>query len=125
MRRRKPCLLSTSKFNKYVVNRKLQHTDHLFLCTACFTLLFTINKKCIMISQSNKFIAYATICMLKGIEDYFFRRFFNLTGGMVVYRVEKSKVFIKVISEKDRDLKLSRSSLEFLRIHIWLIPLRE
>jgi len=44
---------------------------------------------------------------------------------MVVYKVEKSKVLIELISEKDRDLKLSRSSLEFLRIYIWLIPLRE
>ena len=29
---------------------------------------------------------------------------------MVVYRVEKSKVLIELITEKDQDLKLSRSS---------------
>ena len=28
----------TSKLNKHVVNKKLQHTDHLFLCVSCFTL---------------------------------------------------------------------------------------
>ena len=36
---------STSKFNKYVVNKKLQPTDHLFLCVTCFTFLLTMLKK--------------------------------------------------------------------------------
>ena len=50
----------------------------------------------------------------------------NKTWGMVVYRVKKSKVLIELISEEDRDLELSRSSLEFFfRIHTWLKPLRE
>ena len=73
---------STSKLNKYVVDKKLQHTDHLFFCVACFTFLFvTINEICLMKSQSNKFIAYATIFMLKGIVDNFFKAIFQFYMG--------------------------------------------
>lgn len=45
--------------------------------------------------------------------------------GMVVYSVEKYKFLIELISKKDQDflLKLSRTSLKLIRIHIWLIPL--
>ena len=37
---------------------------------------------------------------------------------MVVYRDKKSKFMLELISEIDWDLKLSRSSLEFLKISI-------
>ena len=42
---------------------------------------------------------------------------------MVVYRVKKSKVMLELISETDRDLKLSISSLDFL-MYIKLLYIR-
>jgi hypothetical protein len=41
------------------------------------------------------------------------------------YRVEKSKVLMEDTWEKDLDLRLSKRSLEFFKIHIWFMPLRE
>ena len=49
----------------------------------------------------------------------YFRENYNFNWGMGVYIVKKSKVLLELISEKDRDLELSGSYSEFLRIHIW------
>jgi len=38
----------------------------------------------------------------------------------VVYRVEKSKVLMDVITNNNWELRLSTRSLEFFKIHIWL-----
>lgn len=76
--------MSTSKFHENVVNEKLQHTNYLFFCVACFTFLFTFNKIC-----RNEIIAYATIFMLKISAIISFRRYSNLTSGIVVCRVEQ------------------------------------
>ena len=45
--------------------------------------------------------------------------------GKVVYKVEKSKVLIEPILDKECESKVSNNSLEFFKIHIWLMPLRE
>jgi hypothetical protein len=42
-----------------------------------------------------------------------------LSCGRVVYRVEKSKVLMEDTWEKDLDLRLSKRSLEFFKIHMW------
>jgi hypothetical protein len=42
-----------------------------------------------------------------------------LSCGRVEYRVEKSKVLMADTWEKDFDLRLSKRSLEFFKIHIW------
>ena len=52
-------------------------------------------------------------------------RSFNWAWGIVVYSVEKSKVFMLLQNCKDCDRRLSSRSFEFLRIHIWLTPLVE
>lgn len=44
---------------------------------------------------------------------------------MVVYRIYNSIVMLELVSETHRDLKLSLRSLEFLRIHMLLLPLRD
>jgi len=49
----------------------------------------------------------------------------SLGCGIVVSRVEKSKVLMDVITENDWELRLSTGSLECFKIHIWLMPLRE
>jgi hypothetical protein len=38
---------------------------------------------------------------------------------------KKSKVLMGDTWEKDLDLSLSKRSLEFLKIHMWFMPLRE
>jgi len=43
----------------------------------------------------------------------------------VVQRVEKSKVLMDVITDNDWELRLSTTSLDFFKIHTWLMPLRE
>ena len=81
-----------------------EHTDHCYLCVACFKLLFTIK-------TSDKCMAYATSIMLKSIEDYFTLTIFQYTTwGMVVFRIAKSNVLIEHSSKKDRYLKLTGGS---------------
>jgi hypothetical protein len=46
------------------------------------------------------------------------KRVFNLSCGRVLYRVEKSKVLMEDTWEKDLDLRLSKRSWEFFKIHI-------
>ena len=62
---------------------------------------------------------------LKALWIVSFKRVFNLSCGRVVYRVEKSKVLMEDIWEKYLDLRLSKRSLEFFKIHMWFMPLRE
>jgi hypothetical protein len=57
--------------------------------------------------------------------ECFFKRVFNLSCGRVVHRVEKSKVLTEDTWEKDLDLKLSKRSLEVLKIHMWFMSLPE
>lgn len=58
-----------------------EHTNHVFPCVAGSPLLFTIYKICIMVSQSNTFIAYATIFIFKGIVYYLFEAIFQFRLG--------------------------------------------
>ena len=51
--------------------------------------------------------------------------FLNFLWGIVVQSVEKSKDVMFVTWLKVGDLRCSKNSSEFLRIHIWLIPLLE
>jgi hypothetical protein len=39
--------------------------------------------------------------------------------------MEKSKVLMEDTWEKDLDLRLSKRSLEFFKIHMWFMPLRK
>ena len=48
-----------------------------------------------------------------------FKRVFNLSCDRVVYRVEKIKRFDGgYLRQKDLDLRLSKRSLEFFKIHM-------
>jgi hypothetical protein len=56
--------------------------------------------------------------MLEFLIDNIFVSVFNLSCGRVVYRVEKSKVLMEDTLEKDLDLRLSKRSLEFFKVHM-------
>jgi uncharacterized UBP type Zn finger protein len=45
-------------------------------------------------------------------------RVFNLSCDRVIYRVEKSKVLMENTREKDLDFRLSKTFLEFFKIHM-------
>ena len=45
--------------------------------------------------------------------------------GMVVYKVDKSNVFMPLQTYWDLEFKVFSKSFEFFNIHIWLTPLLE
>ena len=84
----------------------------------------TFNKICGIVLNNNIFISFLSIFETKWftIEA---NLDFSWSWGMVVYKVEKSKVLMLLTEAIEFECRLSKSCLEFFKIHMWFIPLRE
>jgi hypothetical protein len=58
-----------SKGDKYVIDKELQHTDHLFLGVACFTFLNFVWKICGIVVKHNKFWAIVSMKILSAVKE--------------------------------------------------------
>ena len=95
----------------------MSSSEYLFFESECFLTKYVSS------CPDTNYVSTVTVFENKGLSDNILvSLFFNFWWGMVAWSVDKSKELMLVTWLKVGDLN---NSLEFLRIHIWLIPLLE
>ena len=113
----------SSELHEYVVDKKIQHSYDISFTVFCGHVRLFLNKICFGITQNNILNSAIPIFIKETLIDNSINLDFNLSWGIVVYSVVKSKFYMLFIFKNAWDFNVSKSSLEFLRIHIWFTPL--
>lgn len=107
---------STSKLNIIVIEKKLHHTDYLFLDVAGCIFVFTINNKLRIVSKNNIYIVHDSFLYWKKHYGLFLFEIFSASPAELWYKGCPIQSFDKINNKKDGNLKWSRSTLNYLLV---------